>query len=197
MILGQKTILLSLGIAILVIFAAVTLTLLPRIRNSRAEAKLRRAARRVERERIAAETAALEAEAVEATAAARAAKKKSRRAAAKASTTKKSSPAADVPAVAQATAPAAANAAAPAVSAAPAALAQPGAASSESVATPSAMQDILSSVFGDEEGAERQAALLRGMSDVDMANLLTLAQQVIVQMNGGQTVTVVSSKELG
>ena len=58
------------------------------------------------------------------------------------------------------------------------------------------MQDILSSVFGNEENAERQTALMRGYGEVDINDLLMLSQQVIAQMHGEKSVTVVESEEL-
>lgn len=61
---------------------------------------------------------------------------------------------------------------------------------------PSAMQDILSSVFADESNSERQAALLRDMAEVDISHLLTLCQQVSIQIRGGNTTSVVGSEEL-
>jgi hypothetical protein len=60
----------------------------------------------------------------------------------------------------------------------------------------SEMKDILSSVFGDDEASERQAALLQGMDNVDITHLLTLTQQVAAQLQGNKPVRVVGSEEL-
>ncbi len=168
-ILGQKIIPLTIGLALLLIMLAVVLMIVPRIRKHRAKAAQLRA------ERMAA--AAVMAEQID-----------DEPEPIQARTTPKK-PAALTPAAS--VQPAAKPAAAAVLTATPA---QPAGQPGESA--PSAMQDILSSVFSDEDNSERQAALMRGMSDVDMNDLLTLTQQVVVQLHGGKTVTVVNEKEL-
>lgn len=186
LIVGQKVILISIGVALLLIFAAIVLAILPRIRRSRAL----KAQQRAEKARLAAEK---EAEAmVEQVRAAPAKGKAGAPApatAAPAAVAQAAPAAAAKPAPAPAAPPAAAKPAAPLVSTEPAK--QPEATSGGN----DAMKDLLSS-FADEGNSERVEALLRGMSDVEMAHLLTLAQNVKVQMSGGKTVTVVTSKEL-
>jgi type II secretory pathway pseudopilin PulG len=187
LIFGQKIILLTIGVAVLLIMAALALAIIPRIRKSRAEAAQRRAEERAEKAMIAAEMAAQAQEEAER---ATVTSTKRRRKSAKAVPVSETAPLKSAP---------------PAVVTAPVPAAKPpvAVASPEPTQAPQAgqpptadMQDILSSVFADDDATERQASLLRGMSDVDMSNLLTLGQQVIVQMRGGKTVTVVGSKEL-
>jgi hypothetical protein len=177
LILGQKVIILTIGAAIVLLAAAVLLTLIPRIRRHQAEVLQRRA----EQTRIAAEMA--EAEAAEGEVVRPAPAKRRRKDAKEA--------AADKP-VTAAPPPVIPVAKAPIIAVSPE---QPQAAQGGQ-SPPSTMQDILSSVFADEGNAERQAALLQGTVDVDMSHLLTLCQQVIIQMRGGKMVTVVDSKEL-
>lgn len=204
LIFGQKIIPITIGVAVLLIVAALTLTLIPRIRKSRAEAKLRRAEQRAEKERIAAELAEQEA-AEEAERAAASPNKRRKKKGAKGAPAPKT--AQDVPAsaAAQPAATVAAPVPAPAAAAKPAAAAAAPVAAAPAAQTqtpqaeqpgPNAMQDILTSLFTDDDASERQAVLLRGTADVDMANLVTLGQQIIVQMRGGKTITVVESKEL-
>lgn len=46
----------------------------------------------------------------------------------------------------------------------------------------SAMQDLLSSVFSDEEGQARRDALLKGLNPVDITGLLELCNRVVSQL---------------
>jgi hypothetical protein len=46
----------------------------------------------------------------------------------------------------------------------------------------SAMQDILSSVFSDEESSARQEALMKGLDTVEISDLLTLTNSVADQL---------------
>lgn len=181
LILGQKVILISIGVALLLIVAAIFMAVIPRIRRNRALKAQQRAA---EQARLEAEKLA-EAEEVEEVIKLPVVKGKG---AAPAAANAPAAPAAAKPATPPA-APAAAKPPAPLVSTEPAK-------TPEAEKEKGGMQDILSSVFADEANSERVEALLRGMSDVEMAELLTLAQNIKVQMSGGKTVTVVTSKEL-
>jgi hypothetical protein len=62
----------------------------------------------------------------------------------------------------------------------PTAAPQPEAQTAEPVS--SAMQDILTSLFASEESSERQQALLRGLDDVDITQLTTLCHQIATQL---------------
>jgi hypothetical protein len=175
LILQQKAIPLTLGLALLLIMAALTLMIVPRIRKHRVQV----ARQRAERKRLAAEAEAVydEPEPVQVLP----------------GTNKSAAPRAGAATPVQPAAAVAKPTSAPVLAASPQ---QAVSQSQESETTPSAMQDILSSVFSDEENSERQAALMRGLTDVDIANLLTLTQQVVVQLHGGKTVMVVSEREL-
>jgi type II secretory pathway pseudopilin PulG len=173
LILSQKTIILTIGIAVLLLLAAFTLALIPRLRRQRQRA----AQRRAEKEQL---------EAVE-MAEAQAQRAQVQR-------VETHTPAAPL-------SPAAPRKPGAPASAAAAAVTTASTASSESAAkpgqeTPSAIQDILTSVFADEGVSERQIALMRGLDDVDIAHLLTLSQRVAAQLHGDRAVTVVGSKEI-
>ncbi|MBI5671458.1 MAG: hypothetical protein HZC41_25990 [Chloroflexi bacterium] len=174
MILGQKIILLSLGAAVLIFLAAITLALVGALKRRRANRPKRKL------------------EAVEATDEVQAA----------APTVRTPAPAGSQPAAAQAP-PAASPAASPAAPTAAAAApgsglaaklatkpavpaAQP-AAQAESTSetqTDPAMKDLLSSVFSNEESAARYAVLLEGLGNVEIAQLTTLCRQVSDQLQG-------------
>jgi hypothetical protein len=53
-----------------------------------------------------------------------------------------------------------------------------------------AMQDLLNSVFVDEEALERYQVLLKGTSDIDIQDLATLSQNIVVRLRGEEVLTV-------
>ena len=169
LILSQKIIPITVGLALLLITAALLLNIIPRVRRSR----IRAAKRRAEEARLAAVAAEAVEDDLETDSASAPAKGKAERS---------STPAPAKPAT---------PAAAPKV---PAPAAAPAAPAAE--VTPSSMGDLLSSVFSDGGNSERQTALMRGLSDVDMTDVLTLSKQVALLLHGGKTVRVVTSKEL-
>jgi hypothetical protein len=201
LILGQKVILISFGIAVLFILFAVTMIMLPRIKARRARLAQERAVRQAAEAEAAAERAALEEAQQAAAAVARAAGRKGGKQAGgkKSQNPGKASPATAAPvAYAPTAAPVAQAVKAPAAKPPTPAPAPPTpAATSSTEGEPSSeMKDILSSVFGDDENSERQAALMRGMDSIEMTHLLTLSQQVAAQLRGKQPVKVVGSEEL-
>jgi hypothetical protein len=50
------------------------------------------------------------------------------------------------------------------------------------------IKNLLNSVFASDEGAERQGILMRGMSDIEVKDLLTLTQNVARQLHGEQSI---------
>jgi type II secretory pathway pseudopilin PulG len=196
-ILSQPAVLISIGLAFLFIVAAVVLALLPRIKASRARAQRRKAAAQA-----AQEAARLEAEAIaETTAATR--KGGKRRAAAPAEAdevvvqpTKAAK--AQAPAATPSSPVTTAAAPAPAAAKAPAApLVSAGSTTTdtkEDEVSPK-MQDLLSSVFSDEDNSERQAILLKGIAPISADELLTLSKIVAAQLRGEQPSNIVRVKE--
>jgi len=188
-ILSQPVVLISIGLAFLFIVAAVVLALLPRIKASRAHAQRRKLAAQAQ-----AEVARLEAEALaETTASTR--KGGKRRAAAPAEAnegvvqpTKAAKAPTPIPS-APAPAPAAKSPAAPLVSAGGTTTA-----TKEEEVSPE-MQDLLSSVFSDEDNSERQAILLKGIEAISADELLTLSKIVAAQLRGEQPSNIVRVKE--
>lgn len=173
-ILSQQAVVISAGVAVLFIFAAIFVAMFSRVKKSRARQQRRRAA-------AAARAALIQQEAqaqVEAAAPVNAA----------VTVTKAATPtptAAVTPA-----APAIKPPAAPILAAAPAAQEKP----KEETASP-AMNDLLSSVFSDEENSARQALLLKGMEPVDVEDLVMLCKSVIGQLRGEKPSHVVTIKE--
>jgi len=190
-ILAQPAILISVGLAFLFIVAAVVLAVLPRIKTSRVRAQRRKAAAEVER----AQQAAIEEEEQAIVQAARRSGK--RRAAAQVDEEEevvapvarggKSAAVAPVP---TAPVPTAAKPAAPLVSTTTTSTTT----TKEDEVSPE-MQDLLSSVFSDEENSERQAILLKGMQPVAIDELLTLSKSVAAQLRGEQPSNIVRVKE--
>lgn len=196
-LLSQQIVLISVGVFFLFIMAAIGVALYPRIKARRAKIAKRKAA-----EQVAKETALAEAKATKE--AARAARRGGRQAAAGAAAPAApptatgsvvvipgalpAAPAAGTPTAAPAPAPAAPKPAAPA--AAPAASVT----TAKEEVTPE-MQDLLSSVFSDEENTERQAILLKGTEAVSIEELLILSKAVMAQINGEQQDNIVRVKE--
>lgn len=58
-----------------------------------------------------------------------------------------------------------------------------------------AMQDLLTSVFSDEDNTARQAILMKGLSSVDINDLLMLCNSVVSQLNGKRPANLVTIKE--
>lgn len=171
LILGQKLILLTLGLALLLIVAAFSLALVSRINRVRAERKrLAKEVEEMETEAVVVDPPAQRQKVVNTSAAQNVAK-----------------PSMAVPP------PTPTPKVQPSVTLISAEQTQPSSGGEE---TPSAMRDILSSVFADESNSERQMALLRDMAEVDISHLVTLCQQVSVQIRGGNPISVVSSEEL-
>jgi preprotein translocase subunit YajC len=56
-------------------------------------------------------------------------------------------------------------------------------------AVSSAMQDLLSSVFNDDEAEARYAVLLKGLDAVDITHLAALTSQIARQLNAGNEIT--------
>ena len=200
-LLSQQIVLISVGVFFLFIAAAIGVAVYPRIKTRRAKIAKRKAA-----EKAAKEAAVTEAKAAKE--AARAARRGGRQAAAAE---------ANGTAPAGTGAPAAGSGAAPAgtpaaAGAAPAAGGTAPAAAAPKppllAATPAAstttetkeevspeMQDLLSSVFSDEENSERQQILLQGTESVSIDELLTLSKSVMAQINGEQQSNIVRVKE--
>ncbi|MBI1279793.1 MAG: hypothetical protein GC179_16820 [Anaerolineaceae bacterium] len=197
-IFSQPAILISVGFAFLFIVAAIVLAVLPRIKASRARAQRRKVAAEAAR----AEQAAIEEEEQAVAQAARRSGK--RRAAAQtheeeeaapaAKGGKSSAPVAPIPTAAAVapvpSAPAAAKPASPLVSTTTTTTTS----TKEDEVSPE-MQDLLSSVFSDEENSERQAILLKGMQPVAIDELLTLSKSVAAQLRGEQPSNIVRVKE--
>lgn len=224
-LLSQQLVLIGVGLALLFIVAAVGVGLYPGIKARRAKARKRRETERAAKEaaRLEAEAAAAKAEQAARRAAARDRKRQQQAAkggdaaalagagaAAGASVTVVNTVIA--PGAATPTAPAAPEAATPAPT--PAALPASPAATKAGTAltaaltggTPApaaekkeevnpAMQDLLSSVFADEENSERQAMLLKGTLPVAIDELLTLSKAVMAQLQGEQPTNLVRVKE--
>lgn len=196
-LLSQQIVLISVGVFFLFIVAAVGVAVYPRIKARRAKIAKRKAA-----EKAAKELAAAEAKAAKE--AARAGRRGSRQAAQAAEGAAPAAPAVGATGsvvVVPGPLPAAGTAA-PATPAAPAAPkpAVPAAAATSTTTetkdevTPE-MQDLLSSVFSDEENSERQAILLKGTEEVSIEELLILSKAVMAQINGEKHDNIVRVKE--
>ncbi len=166
-LLNQRIILLTVGLAVLLLVTAVALAIIPRIKQSLST----RAAKR----RAAPASASREEAVPDAPQAV----------AARASVVP--------PVITSAPAPAAPAPAAKmsVLAAAPASQAI----SATDAPVSAAMQDILSSVFTDEANSERQTALLRGVDQIEMSDLLILSQCVLAHLHGDETGTVIDAKE--
>ncbi|MBL8116396.1 MAG: hypothetical protein JNJ78_02610 [Anaerolineae bacterium] len=176
-ILSQQAVVISAGVAVLFIFAAIFVAMLSRVKKSRARQQRRRAA--------AAARAALIQQEVQAQAPVEAAAPVN----AAVAVTKAATPTPTAPVTPAA--PAIKPPAAPILAAAaPAAQEKP----KEETASP-AMNDLLSSVFSDEENSARQALLLKGMEPVDVEDLVMLCKSVIGQLRGEKPSHVVTIKE--
>lgn len=175
MILSQKIILLSLGAAVLIFLAAITLALVGYLKRQRAS--------RPKPKMVAAtEEATFQPAASVVRPPAQAG---SQPAAVKAGTAAAASPAAPAVAAAGGGNLATRLAAKPAA-AAPSAPAPLAAESTTETKTDPAMSDLLSSVFSDEEASARYAILLEGLKDVEIAHLTALCDQVSHQIHSGQ-----------
>ena len=204
-ILGQQVIPLTVGLAVLMLFTAIVLAIVPRIKASR----VRRAKAKAERLAAAAARAAAlvdNSDDDELTARARVRAQmegeeesptKGKKAA---SSGAKTTP---PPATAPGAKPPTADGKAPIPGAKPTIPSGPPAAAATATAKPEEkkdepspeMQDLLSSVFSDEESAERQAKLLKGMENVEIDHLLTLCNTVMGQIRGEDHSIVVKIKE--
>lgn len=187
-ILSQPAILISIGLAFLFIVAAIVLAVLPRIKASRA---------RAQRRKMAAQAAHAEQQAIEqeAQALAQANRKGGKRRTAAQTATEE-----EAAAVAKAKAPVAAPAAPVAPAPAAAKPAVPVVSTTTTTSTKEdevspEMQDLLSSVFSDEDNFERQAILLKGSEPVAIDELLTLSKAVAAQLRGEQPSNIVRLKE--
>ena len=193
-ILSQPAILISIGVALLLIVAAVVLAILPRIKASRTRSKRRKATATAARlnaaqEAETAEAAEEEVVPIRKPAAAQAGKLPT-----------PSAPVVSAPVAAKAPV---ATPSAPVVSGGPAAAASaltaaltggtPEAKKEEEVSPE--MQDLLSSVFSDEDNSERQAILLKGIEPVSIDELLILSKAVAAQLRGEQPSNIVRVKE--
>jgi len=194
-LLAQPAILISIGLAFLMIIAAVVLAVLPRVKANRARAKRRKAAAQIV---FQAEQELMEQEAEAVASVTR--KGGKRRATAQAANDAEEVAAPAAKAKVKLTTPSA-----PVVSLSPV---NPGAAALNASLTAGAaiktetkeevspeMQDLLSSVFSDEENSERQAILLRGTEPVAIDELLTLSKAVAAQLRGEQPSNIVRVKE--
>ena len=195
-ILAQPAILISMGVALLLIVAAIVLAVLPRIKASRVRAKRRKATRVAARNAAAVEAqseAEAEDEAIEKLVAAR---KSAAAQPAKAVTPSAPVVSAKPPVPVAPSAPvvSAGSPAAAAASALNAALSGGTPEAKKEEVTPE-MQDLLSSVFSDEDNSERQAILLKGNEPVAIDELLTLSKAVAAQLRGEQPSNIVRVKE--
>jgi type II secretory pathway pseudopilin PulG len=170
LILGQKIILITAGLAVMVLVAAITLLAVGRLKKAAAKRARKQALRQAARAEE--EVAEAQAEALLAF--------------------QRPAPAQFAPTAAGnvAPAPAAPKSAPgqpPAQAAAPAAatplIKKTGVMKTVTQETPKAMQDILSSVFGDEDTLARHKLLLSGMEPVDMADLLALCNNVAARLH--------------
>ncbi|MCC7446390.1 MAG: hypothetical protein IT324_03190 [Anaerolineae bacterium] len=183
LILAQKAILLTLVIAVMILMAGVGLSILPRIKASnakkarqkaRAEALARQHALEQAEEEAAAEAEELAAVAAEAQAEVQAAPPEP-------------APAPVAPTVVK---PAPVAAAPPKPAPAPTPAPTPAPAASSGGSASSAMQDILSSVFANDEAMARYEVLLRGLDNIDINDLLALCNQVADQLRTGNMAVV-------
>lgn len=172
LILGNLVIRLLIGSAFAVLMAALLITL----KNYLRAANAKRAERRAERAHALALALEQEGALAEAENPATAVAGKSILKAVATPAGAKPSPT-TTPSVVAPTNATATNTAQPDATAAPAPEAQ------AAEATNSAMQDILSSVFGDEEVSGHPQALLAGLKDLNAGDLLTLATRVATQLN--------------
>ncbi len=192
-ILSQPAILISIGVALLLIVAAIVLAILPRIKASRTRSKRRKATAAAARVNAAQVVEDAEAEEEVVTI----------RKPAAAQAGKAPTPSAPVVSAPVAAKTPAATPGAPVVSAGPAAAASaltaaltggtPEAKKEEEVSPE--MQDLLSSVFSDEDNSERQAILLKGIEPVSIDELLILSKAVAAQLRGEQPSNIVRVKE--
>jgi hypothetical protein len=156
LLLAQKGILLSIGLAFLLLTAAVVLTVVSRLRRLSAQRAARRA--RLEKEQAAVD---IQAETI-------------------------TPIVAQAPVVKVAPTPPAPPQAAPVKTAVVAATPKPESQPSQQPvpeAAASPMQDILSSVFGGDEVSERYGALLKGLEPIDISNLIALSEQIAEQLH--------------
>jgi len=177
LILAQKAILLTLVIAVMILMAGVVLSILPRIKASNAKKARQKAraaalARQRAQEQVEEETAE-ESDELAAVAA-------------EAQAEVQATPPEPVPApVAPVVVKAAPLPVPPKPAPAPAAPAPTPAPAASSGGGTSAMQDILSSVFVNDEAMARYEVLLRGLDNVDINDLLALCNQVADQLRTG------------
>jgi len=205
-ILGQQVIPLTVGLAVLMLFAAIVLAIVPRVKAAR----VRRAKAKAERLAAAAARAAAmmdESDDDELAARARVRAQMDGEESGEETPTKGKKSASSGGKAGSPTAPGAkpptadgkptVPGAKPAIpSGPPAAAAAAPAKVEEKKDEPSPeMQDLLSSVFSDEESAERQAKLLKGMENVEIEHLLTLCNTVMGQIRGEDHSIVVKIKE--
>jgi len=187
LIFAQKGILLSIGLALLLLVIAGIIAVIPYVRSLRAmqiERKARAAAQAAERQRLQDELA--REEQIDETEAVTAAPVEtsgpnSIAPATAASELASSKPAPAAMEVSPSPSPAPYATAGGSVVAA----AKVPASQSESEnkdAPSSAMQDLLSSVFSDEEGEARRATLMKGLDHVDISHLLDVCNRVIGQL---------------
>lgn len=174
LILEQKIILITAALAGVVLFAAIGLLVVSRLKKSAAKRARRQALRQAARAAQEAEEAAVSEEdmgAFQRPVQPQSAEAKGKQAAVAPIATPQAAPTAKTM---------------PAQPAAPVPAAQTTAAAStpsQGQETPKAMQDILSSVFGDEESLARYAVLLSGFERVDAADLLALCNDIAARVN--------------
>jgi len=196
-ILAQPAILISMGVALLLIVAAIILAVLPRIKANRVRAKRRKATRVAARNAAAVEAeseaeAEAEDEAIEKLVAAKRSAAQPAKAAAPSAPVVSAKP--PVPVTPSAPVVSAGSPSAAAASALNAALSGGTPEAKKEEVTPE-MQDLLSSVFSDEDNSERQAILLKGNEPVAIDELLTLSKAVAAQLRGEQPSNIVRVKE--
>jgi hypothetical protein len=204
-ILGQQVVPLTVGLAVLMLFTAIILAMVPRMKAARvrrAKVKAQRLAAEAER---AAGHVTDDAEEDELAARARAKAQATGDEVAESGKTKKGgdkAPKAKKPGISGSAAPAAGEGKAPpAIGKPPIPTGQPASAPAAAKAeekkdepTPE-MLDLLSSVFSEEESAERQAKLMKGMENVEIDHLMTLCNTVLGQIRGEAPSIVVKIKE--
>ncbi len=171
LILGQKIILLSAGFAVLVLLAAITLALVARIR--------RRSALKARQKALAAQTAVEEDDGDVAVTAVRAQAAPRRQ---QAETPRRAAAQPAAPVTSAAVQPG--QPPKPSVSFKPAQQPQETQSTTQEPETSSAMQDLLSSVFQDDEALERFQVLLRGLDTVNINELESLCNTVANQLRG-------------
>jgi hypothetical protein len=182
MLLGQKTILISVMFALVPLLAAVMLVVIARIRQGAAQRRLKRA--RMAKRRL----AQLEAARAEQAAASQSV------AAAPANAKQADVAAAPVAPAATKATPSAPVAKYTAGGEQKPPEEQPASSTEQNKPANSAMQDILSSVFGDEEAAAQSEALLKGLDEVNISELAVLCREVAVKVHPDGT-SVAENKE--